>query len=662
MREIIFVESRERLKKYCEKIPYGEEISSIDFINKNPRFYLYYPYLFSDAFKYYDLTTLNKLSLAGFFLYKSIIIKDQLLDDIHNVKLNGEHKKYIEIKDSCQAEAMEILTSIFNSKSNFWKYFKKRKLELLEEQNIEDELNNNFTFNKYKKLSDCKSAFGKLAIDALYTLTNEKENKVYKSLLSSHKYFSTGFQLLDDSEDIIIDKNNNQFNFCTYLMKDEYLKENNSDIRKVFFYKDYAIKTYNKSSFYFTKSIETLNNLDCEKWITEISNFKINIDIKTTTLISYKKELSKRFELKKKTSNIPPFAPKNTPKSSEFEKLLNSILEYISSQSNFDFYEAKHVMYLSPKEGFKGRDTVYVGDVFQKAIIWDILCQVNEMFNLEMVKSIKLGVDDIISNRRKTLNGGWSYFPKAIENAADADTLGQILQLLIHSDNKKLINKYCLKPIDILLLDNVLENGGIKTWIIPKSNLTKAEKIQLNFKNTKWGSGPNADVVANFIFGLYLFNSEKYSDQILSSCHYLITEQDKIGFWNSRWYYREFYGTYICVRILNCYKIVFNESLKKAYFYIENSQNKDGGWGNSITSNPLDTSFALLTLAFYKKDSSCIRNGIKYLLANKKDNSSWDAVDFIKPRSIEPYKSSIITTVFVLKVFLNFQNLIKKEF
>lgn len=661
MEKNIFVNSKERLKKYCEKIPFGEEISSLDFIDKNPRFYLYYPYLFSEAFKYYDFKTLNELSIAGFFLYKSIIIKDQLLDDIYSKKFDGKHKKYIAIKDFCQDEAMKILMNLFNSKSNFWKKFQKRKMELLEEQRIENELNNNFTINEYKKLADCKSAFGKLAIDALYVLTNEQENEVYKNLLKSHKYFSTGFQLLDDSEDILIDKTNNQFNFCLNLMKDEEIK-NSSDLKKLFYYKNYAIQTYTKSSFYFTKSIESLNNLDCKKWILEISYFKQNIDIKTTTLISYKKELSKRFELKNKTSNAPPFPFNKSSISSQFEILLNSILEYISYHAKNDFYEAKHIMYLSPKEGFKGRDTVYVGDVFQKAIIWDILCEVNNKLNLS--EPIKYGIDDIISNRRKTRNGGWSYFPRAIENAADADTLGQILQLFVHSSNEKLIHEYCLKPISILLLDNVLKNGGIKTWIIPKRNLTKLEKIQLHFNNTKWGSGPNSDVVANFIFGLYLFDKEKFSTQILNSCHYLVTQQDKIGFWNSRWYFREFYGTYVCVRILIEHKTIFHKSLKKAYLYIKISQNKDGGWGQNNTSNPLDTSFALLSLGFFKLDtlSPIIINGIDYLLSTKKDNNSWDSVEFIKPRSIEPYKSSIITTVYVLKVFMRFQELMKNEY
>lgn len=650
----IYINSKNIIKQYCQKLHYGSEIADDEFFCNNPRFYLYYPYLFAEAFNYSNHPKLKKLCIAGFLLYRAAIIKDKLLDEVHDKKLEGKHKQYITIKEICQDEAMHILMSLFDSKSSFWQLLKKRKIELNLVEQLETQLYSNYSIQKYYKLADYKSAFGKLAIDSIFVLSGNRHNDVYKILLNAHKHFSIGFQLLDDSNDIIQDLINKQFNYCVSKIRQEFDTTNYDWMQKVFYAKNYASETYKKSLFHFCNAANLVSCMS-KNWSYEITAFQNAIRLKSTTLLAYKQQLKKRIELNNQKTNDYSFHLIGNISEAFFDANFYKGLSYMSSEAEKDFAEAKHIMYLPPNEGFCGRDTTYVGDVFSHAIIWDVLSELNNKFNLNIANNINLGVSTLISKRRRSRTGGWSYLPMAKENATDADDLGQILQLLLNSNNKDLAIKYCSKPINILLTDNQLKNGGIKTWIIPKLNQTKTEKIQLHFNKTKWGSGPNPDVVANFLYGLYLLDKDRYAKQIIRSSKYLAKEQHNDGYWLSRWYYREYYGTYVCIRILFTNKDLFKASLKKAIAYILSTQNSDGGWGANFISNPLDTAFSLLSLSLYGKASvEVVRNAISYLISIQNENGGWDPVNFIKPRYIEPYKSSIITTAFVLKAISNY--------
>ena len=58
-----------------------DEILDENFINLNPRYYLYYPYLFNNYFKIYNEKILNLISISGFLYYKSIILIDNIFDN-----------------------------------------------------------------------------------------------------------------------------------------------------------------------------------------------------------------------------------------------------------------------------------------------------------------------------------------------------------------------------------------------------------------------------------------------------------------------------------------------------------------------------------------------------------------------------------------------------
>jgi squalene cyclase len=210
------------------------------------------------------------------------------------------------------------------------------------------------------------------------------------------------------------------------------------------------------------------------------------------------------------------------------------------------------------------------------------------------------------------------------------------------------------------------ETGGIETWIIPKKNSSENQKLQKKFNETKWGVGPDIDVMANFLYALCLEDFDRYKEFIENSTKYIYSKIEKDSFWNSRWYYGWQYGTMICVRLgVELLKNnatlhnIYSEIFHKIRNYIIENQKEDGGWSINLTANSdsLNTSLALSTLMLFGKsydDREILQKGINFLKNKQNKDGSWEAVSFIKPKLNEPYKSKGITTSYALNALTKY--------
>ena len=269
---------------------------------------------------------------------------------------------------------------------------------------------------------------------------------------------------------------------------------------------------------------------------------------------------------------------------------------------------------------------------------------------------INQNINVIINNRLKQGVRGWSYFPSVIEIAPDIDDLGQIMQMLYKSNNTKYLQDECFPLVDFVKENCIQKDGGILTWLIPIENQNSIQKIQKKFNVEKWGEGPDVEAVANLIYSLQLVNNKSYDNLVCNSISYILKKQAKQGYWESRWYFGKYYGTYVSVRCLMEDKGEnhLNSIIHASKFIIE-TQNNDGGWGlNNNSSDPLNTAFCILTLKIIddKKFKTTINKAKKFLNNIRKENNSWEAVNFIKPRINDAYRSSTLTTAYVLKALV----------
>ncbi|BFO68094.1 prenyltransferase/squalene oxidase repeat-containing protein [Chryseobacterium sp. KCF3-3] len=612
---------------------------------KSPEFYKYYPKLFHDYYPKIEKSTVNILSEAGYSYYQSILKLDSIID-------NMEVHKIFNVLN-LQEETIKILSSVYPENHIFWKYWNMRKIEYFEAIFLEKNLWENPNSDNYYEVADKKSAFGKVAIDCLYVLSENKDEEVYKLLLESHKYFSIGFQLYDDVMDFSDDFYKKQFNYAVHeLSKSVDFSKYNNDVillHKLLYIEGVGIGVLNKSISYLTKAQETIKGLSEKKvWFNTINDFKQTIIGYRDVTDGYIKTIQERAKIKKIPIKDNFF---------DFEKIKNDEfikgLQFIKSDFLKNYAELKHIMYLGSKEEFENDIDIHSSDTFQRALLNDCLLDITKSFDINAKDFFENENQYLLERKNEDEIGAWSYFPTVQEIAADIDDLGQIIQQFIRTDNKHLISIHCLKAINIVINERIQPSGGIETWIIPKDNLTKKQMKQDLFNSTKWGRGADVEVVANFIYALTLFDAEKYKLTISKAINYIISEQKDHGYWEARWYYGKFYGTYVCLRLLNEFPSEYKSSKQKIKNFLINSQNEDGSFDEEQYKN-LSTSFAIFCIKLLKAPelAEAKRKAQKYLLDNQLIDGCWNSENFIKPKSHEPYKSKTLSTAYVLKALL----------
>ncbi len=636
---------------------YKQVLTSPKALENDGRFYLNYPVFFADYFGKIPSEKLNALCVAAFLYYQGALYSDQIVDK-KDVKL-------LPLMNVCQEEAVRLLSSIFEHKNIFWKYWNKRKDEYFKA--IEDEnkfYNEVFSYSKYYDIADKKSALGKIAIDVFYALNkNQNSEQTYEALLKSHYYFSIGMQIYDDIHDFKEDYNNNQFNIAYYELTN-FFKQKNIDysstsieeLNKDLYIEEVAQKLFKKAIGFFNKAKtiakESHGNTE---WVKGISKTRKAILGYLDSTEGYLKVLKKRIELESESKN-KIINPKVTIGYSK-ENSISKGLEFILNDRSNGFFKLKHIMYLSRLENFSSKSSVHIGDVFQRALLCDALIDVNQLNKIDIQKLIDEEVQYLMSQRLNDNVGAWNYFPSVKEIAADADDLGQMMQVLFRNGNTELIDKYCSTGIKILFHERYHDDGGIETWIIPKKKRTAIQKKQEKMNNTYWGVGPDIEVMSNFLYAMVLYDKSEYQSAIDKSLGYIIAQQDDAGYFESRWYYGNYYGTYVTVRLLNELKDdseAILPILLKSVDYILCNQNKDGGWGlEGEDSDATNTALSALTLMLVESyihfDISKLELGIEYLKKTQGLNGGWSATNFIKPRLNDPYLSDVLTTAYALK-------------
>ena len=565
---------------------------------------------------------------------------------------NQENHRIFNVLD-LQEQSIKILATIYEDKSDFWSLWKIRKNEFRDAISLEKNLWNGFSMENYQEVADKKSAFGKVAIDCLYTLSGNKDEKKYNMLLESHKYFSVAFQLYDDIVDFEDDFNKKQFNKAVYKLSQiiDFSKYNNDPIvlNKLLYIEGVGTDILNKSITYLEKAKKIVCELsENSLWSETIDNLKFSIIEYRNITHSYIKTIQERSRIKKISTQRDFFNFDNIGNCNIFKGL-----NFIKSDYIQNYIDLKHIMYLGEIDGFENNTDIHSSDTFQRALLNDCLLDISEKFNLNTKCFFQKENNYFIKSQNNDDIGAWSYFPTVQEIAADIDDLGQIMQQFIRTDNVELIRKYCLKAIEIAIYERTQTNGGIETWIIPQKNLTEKQKKQELFNSTKWGKGADVEVVANFVYSLNLFDAEKYKSTIENAIKYIVSEQKEQGYWESRWYYSKFYGTFVCLRLLSEYPTQYEKIKQKIKEFLLDSQNEDGSFDVEQYKN-LSTSFAIFCINLLDSPElgKMKKKAQDYLIKNQLENGSWVAENFIKPKVHEPYKSKTLTTAYVLKALL----------
>jgi squalene-hopene/tetraprenyl-beta-curcumene cyclase len=634
-----------------------------------------YPALFADALKMDNQSGLIKqITAAGYIYFYSLLKVDEALDDPGK---NADKKSLIFIFRAHE-ETLKILCDIFNSNSVFWTQWNEKHNTYYSNSIAEAEAfktKKRLSLMEYEKIAVSRNGLGLIALDCIYQLLDKRESGLYSKLVSIHENFAIAYQVLDDLHDIREDYSNGQINFVVNCLNTTGGIENSL---KEFYLKGAYKKVYNYALSKIDKAIVIAKKIGAAFWIRALQGFRKAIDEEFYNMTGFMKVSHARAKLLTPPGRITSYSlPVMKYYKSDFEKVKYQAFAYLLSQKNLNFGELKHIMFLNRNIGLLSTKEIHINDTFQRAIIADIFCDCRKRFNFDFEDLLSGELAYLKKKVKRDQTGGWSYYPSIPEVAADADDLGQILQLFVRLGERESIGAFFNKPISVLLKDRMHQDGGIETWIIPKDSVQAEHKRQETY-NAIWGSGPDAEVMANFLYGLCLYDYNKYKKEINRGAKYLINRMEKEGYWKSKWYYGPYYGTYICILFFGLLEkntspgksAFLDKAFNKSEMFLTKNQNSDGGWGmNNNKSDLLSTSLVILALSgiYHSTTASTrimdsLRSGVIYLIKSW-DLSAFDIyrIPFIMFRMKDPYSSKTLTVGYVLKAILSAEQLYKGE-
>lgn len=670
---------RDKTIAYCSKLDHSSIILEKEFIDNTHDIYFAYPLLFADLFPSaeFDSIFLEQLSIAGFLLYRSIIIQDRLSDhdDSEKVARFGVDSLSETIK-YCHQVAFQIFGDLFPSHSEFWSFLTELKEEHVKETHLEKSIESNSQMHKclclFEQLSYFKANYGRLSIDALfsrYVATIEDASEYAAAWfqhnfgINTYKKFAFLLQIIDDIEDFNKDFHTGQANIAIKLTKILFSSDCELEsLKKHFYFSGIApclfakICSLSDSIRYETKGrLQILSKLVSSiqyryaKQSIILQNYVKTKDFSA----SYSFNLYPHFDIRTIVQQIEEQITRNV----QDQAIKNGMIGVVRHATS-SFKESFHFMYMPSDEGLI-QSGVFVGTVFPLSLIAQLLQQVCDRF-APLLSVLILPIQRyLLSKRQKNYHWTWCYLDGFDYLSPDIDDMSQIIRGL----GADLRDERCMETISYIINRIIDEGKPVTTWIPPIVK-TPVSEIQEKFNNEKWGDTIDIEVVANLLLMLDSIVSSDIENLSAARDILLHYVEDSYGkcmqgeILPSRWYYSSIYPIYLLSK-LQCANL--SDELKQRFvYYLMTAQNNDGGWGNDYEKNrsdALNTSLAVIALRnLSEKDriltKQAIASGVKLIRNLQSADGLWEKVNFIKARFEDPYHSRLATTSFCIEALI----------
>ena len=598
----------EKITQFVQKqpyeIPFKSAILNKEFIEINPNYYHSYPYLFAPVFSEIR-EHLTKLNIAGFLIFKHVMATDRLLDE-------GKHnpEEYI-IASAYKEEGIKILSRLFPENSQFWSLWEQRKKEYKKAYEL-DKSQKISSIKDYETFADYKSSFGKVAIDALHILSQNKSEKLYLDLLESHRLFSSGVQLVDDIMDIREDLEQGQFNMAYFTLQTELkrrgLKASSfsiDQIAKQLYVFDVAKGLFEKSLDYYLKAEKLAEKYNLTYWLSAIRERYNDALMKKLDAYAFKERLKSKLELGK--------TGKERSTTPSVEKAIEYIISCQKENGSWeDFYNGAGL-----------------SDTWATAFILSNLLQ-QPTKNYLPKQVLKKGLSFI--NFQQT----WGYNSCWIPDA-DSTTFALLSQFL--NDNS--VNKTGLR--EWLLYQN--SDGGFGTYNNP-SNIISSLNSDAAIDVNGW---INSHICVSA--SAYYFLSKTALNQVALQKieKYLLEKVNTQGLWGAYWWTSPIYSTSFMVKSLPyCSNNSLKEKIINSIDVLLDFQNDNGSFGDEFEKeSPFYTSLVIEAfcqeMTIYKKTKNRIDKAVKWMLSEQKTNGSWEGTPIMRMPASEITKPQQIT-------------------
>ncbi|MBW4361242.1 prenyltransferase/squalene oxidase repeat-containing protein [Flavobacterium taihuense] len=569
---------KQKIIDYIQNLPIPDnfKLDILDeyFSNNNPIYYQNYPCLFASVY-FTESKTLELLNIAGYLYYHATLIMDAMIDEKDTSKFP--------ILAICQEESVKILTSVFGLESDFWLLWNSRRNEYLEAIYLEKNLfkKDFVSIEEYETLADKKAAFGKVAIDCLYSL-DSKDKNLYKQLLLSHKYFSVAFQLNDDIQDFKEDLKSRQFNWAVYLLERQDIKTGEPEILEKYLYiKGVSKEIYLLGISYCDKALHVVGTINTADWKKVIQDTKKRFIIAISELDNYLEVLITEISL------------------SKLKETNNNIQSSIS----------KAILFLKNTQNEDGSWREYINQggissTWATAFITSKISE-NDLLKNLLENEIAKAIDFLETN---PITNIWSYNTTWIE---DADSTNFVM--LSFCLNQKLINSQVVKEW--------LKFQGFQKGFSTYNNGDKLLKA-LDDKNINdvsgWLGTHHCVSAVSFYFLVTYYKNE--ADYIKIKDYFETDFGNKL---NSYWWTSEIYTLYYLAKTYNA--LADEKKMNFLINQIKEKQNKNGSFSDKYGENLFYTGLALEILLLKAELFTLeIENSVEYILKNQYEDGSWD--------------------------------------
>ncbi len=623
-----------------------------------------YPYLFRESFPPIPSDRLSDFAVASSLFALSLFCSDTIIDQ--SLQAHESAPRMLQVI-ALQTEALSLLHQLFPASSPFWKRFRTYMGQyyqacIFEKRFVSGELSwRDYDQNTAWTIATGKSGASQAIIAGLVALADAEQYLL--PFTKSLNLFNFSCQMFDDISDWKEDYLNRSPSLvlCS-LLREQPTEPKEQDLKQI------------ARELYYGGHIYTVLQLAIDAFDQAAS--LVPGDVSWLRLVS---KLRERYEdlmtditritqaNRQRVAEQPVVQLELPVPETQCQQLAWQGLRYLVQQWQKGFGEVRHVMRFSYKHGFTGKSEVQYGDIFQRAVIAEILSDANQTFALKLQPVIDYEINYLIENRQHYGIEGWGYFPDLPELPPDADDLAQVMQVLFLNKRREDVSRYCEGPLQTLLDENRHEDGSFETWIIPAHKRTPEQERHAHYAEHAWGTGGDVDVMANVIYTLALYDETRFAEVIQSGTAYIEQQQAEDGSWVSTWYHGPFYGTYVCTRLLAKVRPT-SPTLDRARTFLKSSQHADGSWGMpGKEGDPLNSSLALLSWAALTRPGKLedtapsIQKALAYLQrSSDEEGQCWPYQEYIRMQlttQVLSYGSKSITTAYVIKAATAWQHL-----
>ena len=615
-------------------------------------------YRFLTAFPRISRQALTELSLALRFLVYATLMTDKVVDQ--ETAREDFERDFFHIQ-IFQFECYQILYRWLPAEGSFWRrfrgYFKHFVEACVDERRFSrGEIPwRDCTEARALDIIKGKNGFAQLLVASLAQLSGDESR--FEELAQSVEKHYCAWQLWDDLCDWKEDFVNGVPSLLLSRVVDELPPADERQrwiphLARKIYYQGYAVEILEQAISLLDEADGLVADIPELTWREVMAELRLQCvalrdDLERIVAKNLKRAREQRpFEL-------GPSAP-----GGDFGETAWHALSFLIDQWRLGFGEAQHIAYMARALGYQGQTELPSGDIFQRALIADALCDADQGLGGRLQPIIDSEVRYLLSQRNASRVGGWRYFPSVPELAPDADDLGQVMQVLLRAGVGEQVAETCGAALEVIREDARRQGGAFSTWIIPDEDRDRLEEAQAKLRGENWGPGPDAEVMANLLYALVLWDRQEDADLLNPGLDFLESCQAEDGSWSAKWYWGPFYGTYVCLRLLAAARVE-SKTIRPAQAFLVEQQRDDGGWGDGEASDPLSTSLALLGLAACDSSASrvdaaeWVQRGLDYLERTRQTDGGWANVPFIR---IPTYGSRTVTTLYVLKACLASQS------